>query len=103
GLVEALALLAQDVAGRDPAVAEGKLGVVIAAVGARAGAAAHLKSLGADIDQEGGDLLARPARRLADPGDGEEDDEIRRGHAADEKLEGAHDIVLTGPDRAGLD
>ena len=103
GLLEALALLAQDVAGGDPAVAEGKLVIVVAAVGDRARAAAYLESLGPDIDQEGGDLLAGPARRLADAGDGEQNDEIRRRHAADEMLAAVDDIILAVPDRAGLD
>src|SRR5262249_8526029 len=103
GMIEAPALLAQDVARRHAAIAEAKLIVVVGAVADGARGAAQLEARGADIDQERGDPLARALRRLVNAGDGEEDDEVRAAHAADEVLAAVDDVVVPVFPRPRLD
>src|SRR5262245_48468815 len=102
-MVEAPALLAQDVAGGHAAIAEAQLMVVIGAGADRARAAVELEALGADVDQEGGDALAQALLRLVGAGDGEQDDEVGAAHAANEMLAAVDDVVVAVLAGAGLD
>src|SRR5262249_6670966 len=77
--------------------------VVVGAVADRARASPHLEALCIDVDEEGGDALARALLRFIGAADGEEDDEVRTSHAADEMLAAVDDEVVTVPHRAGLD
>src|SRR3954469_2524870 len=65
--VEARALLAEDLGGRDPAVGEGQLALVVAAVGDRGGPPTYGQPRRVDVDQEAGDPAPPPIRALLAP------------------------------------
>ena len=92
--VEAAPLLAQQVPGRDAAIGEGQLALVIAAVRHALRTPGDGQAGGVLVDQERGNLLLRavPTAR-----GGEQDDKVGHVGVADEVLGAVDDVVVPVP------